>query len=290
MQNFELLRNVTIGQYIPAGSAVHRLDPRAKILAAGMLVLAVSFNTSILANTVFLALVLAVTLVARIPVRYTLRGLLMAVPVLVFIFVMQALFLGWNEPAGAVYVQWGWIRLTRNSVHLMVISMLRIIAFMTSLVTMTSTTTELTHGVELLLTPLRRVGVPAHELALILTIALRFVPTLAEEVERIMKAQASRGGEFGVQRIWRPDKLAKAYLLLIVPLFLRTFRRAEELVLAMEARCYVSGAARTRYVVLRARPLDYAVAAGAFLFALWMMFYPLPAVRELLALLGIEGL
>ncbi len=224
MQNFELLRNVTIGQYIPAGSARTPVDPRAKILAAGMLVLAVSFNTSILANTVFLALVLAVTLVARIPVRYTLRGLLMAVPVLVFIFVMQALFLGWNEPAGAVYVQWGWIRLTRNSVHLMVISMLRIIAFLTSLVTMTSTTTELTHGVELLLTPLRRVGVPAHELALILTIALRFVPTLAEEVERIMKAQASRGGEFGVQRIWRPDKLAKAYLLLIVPLFLRTFR------------------------------------------------------------------
>ena len=292
MQNFELLRNVTIGQYIPAGSAVHRLDPRAKILAAGMLVLAVSFNTSILANTVFLALVLAVTLVARIPVRYMLRGLLMAVPVLVFIFIMQTLFLGWNEPAGAVYVQWGWIRLTRNSVHLMVISMLRIIAFifLTSLVTMTSTTTELTHGVELLLTPLRRVGVPAHELALILTIALRFVPTLAEEVERIMKAQASRGGEFGVQRIWRPDKLAKAYLPLIVPLFLSAFRRAEELVLAMEARCYVSGAARTRYVVLRARPLDYAVAAGAFLFALWMMFYPLPAVRELLALLGIEGL
>ncbi len=103
-------------------------------------------------------------------------------------------------------MQWGWVRLTRNSLHLMVISMLRIIAFifLTSLVTMTSTTTEPTHGVELLLTPLRRVGVPAHELALILTIALRFVPTLAEEVERIMKAQASRGGEFGVQRIWRP--------------------------------------------------------------------------------------
>ena len=135
-----------------------------------MLVLAVSFNTSILANTVFLALVLAVTLVARIPVRYMLRGLLMAVPVLVFIFVMQALVLGWNEPAGAVYVQWGWVRLTRNSVHLMVISMLRIIAFifLTSLVTMTSTTTELTHGVELLLTPLRRGRAP-HEPALILT-------------------------------------------------------------------------------------------------------------------------
>lgn len=292
MQNFELLRNVTIGQYIPTGSAVHRLDPRAKILAAGFLVLAVSFNTSILANAIFLALVLAITAVSRIPLGYMLRGLIMALPVLAFIFVMQALFLGWTEPAGAVYFEWGWVRLTRYSMHLMVISMLRIVAFifLTSLVTMTSTTTELTHGVELLLAPLQRFGVPAHELALILTIALRFVPTLAEEVERIMKAQASRGGEFGVQRIWRPDRLAKAYLPLIVPLFLSAFRRAEDLVLAMEARCYVSGAGRTRYVVLRARPIDYVVIVGAFAFMLWMMFYPLPALRDLLLRLGIEGL
>jgi len=292
VQNFELLRNVTIGQYIPTGSAVHRLDPRAKILAAGFLVLAVSFNTSILANAIFLALVLAITAVSRIPLGYMLRGLIMALPVLAFIFVMQALFLGWTEPAGAVYFEWGWVRLTRYSMHLMVISMLRIVAFifLTSLVTMTSTTTELTHGVELLLAPLQRFGVPAHELALILTIALRFVPTLAEEVERIMKAQASRGGEFGVQRIWRPDRLAKAYLPLIVPLFLSAFRRAEDLVLAMEARCYVSGAGRTRYVVLRARPIDYVVIVGAFAFMLWMMFYPLPALRDLLARLGIEGL
>ncbi len=292
MQNFELLRNVTIGQYIPTGSPIHRLDPRAKILAAGMLVLAVSFNGSIIANAVFLALVLGVTLVARISLRYMLRGLLLALPVIVFIFVMQALFLGWNEPAGAVYFQWGWVRITRNSMHLISISVLRIIAFifLTSLVTMTSTTTELTHGVELLLEPLRRVGVPSHELALILTIALRFVPTLAEEVERIMKAQASRGAEFGVQRLWRPDRLARAYLPLLVPLFLSAFRRAEELVLAMEARCYVSGSGRTRYVVLRARPVDYAVVAGAAAFTLWMIFYPLPAVRDVLARFGFTGL
>ena len=292
MQNFELLRNVTIGQYIPTGSAVHRLDPRAKILAAGFLVLAVSFNRSILANAIFLALVLAITAMARIPLGYMLRGLIMALPVLAFIFVMQSLFLGWSEPAGAVYFEWGWIRLTRYSMHLMALSMLRIVAFifLTSLVTMTSTTTELTHGVELLLAPLQRFGVPAHELALILTIALRFVPTLAEEVERIMKAQASRGGEFGVQRIWRPDRLAKAYLPLIVPLFLSAFRRAEDLVLAMEARCYVSGAGRTRYVALRAKPIDYTVAVAAFMFMLWMMFYPVPALRELLARWGIEGL
>jgi energy-coupling factor transport system permease protein len=292
MQNFELLRNVTIGQYIPTGSAVHRLDPRAKILATAFLVLAVSFNTSIIANGLFLALTLAIALAARISLRYLLRGLIMALPVLVFIFFMQALFLGWNEPAGAIYVQWGWVRITRNSTHLMVISLLRIISFifLTSLVTMTSTTTELTHGVELLLEPFRRFGVPSHELALMFTIALRFVPTLAEELERIMKAQASRGGEFGAVRIWRPDRLARSYLPLIVPLFLSAFRRAEELVLAMEARCYVSGAARTRFVVLTARPVDHAVVATSFAIMLVMIFLPFPSLRDVLAPFGVTGL
>ena len=292
MQNFELLRNVTIGQYIPTGSPIHRLDPRAKILAASFLVLAVSFNTSIIANCLFMALVFAIALVARIPLRYMLRGIIMALPVLAFIFVMQVFFLGWNEPSGAVYFQWGWIRITRNSMHLMTISLLRIVSFifLTSLITMTSTTTELTHGVELILEPFRRFGVPSHELALMFTIALRFVPTLAEELERIMKAQASRGGEFGTIRIWRPDRLAHSYLPLIVPLFLSAFRRAEELVLAMEARCYVSGGKRTRFVVLTARPIDHVVVMVSFAILLVMIFYPFPAIREVLAPFGLTGL
>ena len=107
---------------------------------------------------------------------------------------------------------------------------------------------------------------------------------------RIMKAQASRGGQFGTMRIWRPDQLARTYLPLIVPLFLSAFRRAEELVMAMEARCYVSGAKRTRFVVLTARPVDHAVVAGSFAILLIMVFYPFPPIRELLAPFGIRGL
>lgn len=292
MQDFELLRNVTIGQYIPTASPVHRLDPRAKIMAVAFLVLGVSFNASIVANLLFLALVLLVAVIARIPLRYLLRGLIMALPVFVFIFIMQIFFLGWNEPAGQVYFEWGWVRVTRYSMHLMIISLLRIMSFifLTSLITMTSTTTELTHGVELLLEPLRRFGVPSHELALMFTIALRFVPTLAEELERIMKAQASRGGEFGVVRMWRPGQLARSYMPLVVPLFLSAFRRAEELVLAMEARCYVSGAKRTRFVVLTARPIDHVVTVASFAILLVMIFYPFPPIRELLAPYGIRGL
>jgi energy-coupling factor transport system permease protein len=196
---------------------------------------------------------------------------------------MQLLFLGWSQTAGVVYFEWGFVRITHTSLHLIIISLLRIVAFifLTSLVTMTSTTTELAHGVERLLAPLRRVRVPAHELALILTIALRFVPTLAEELERIMKAQASRGGEFGTLRVWRPDQMARAYLPLIVPLFLAAFRRAEDLVLAMEARGYVGGVGRTRFVQLHARALDCGVVVASFAFMLLILFFPFPAVSSL---------
>lgn len=285
MYNFELLRNVTIGQYIPTGSAVHRLDPRAKLLAATLLTLAISFNTSLIANLLFLAVVMGIAWLARIPFRYIWRGLLLGLPVLVFIFVMQFLFLGSSEPAGRVYFEWGWFRVTRYSLHLIAISLLRIIAFifLTSLVTMTATTTELTHGVERLLAPFRRFGMPSHELALVLTITLRFVPTLAEELERIMKAQASRGADVGAS-IWRPDKTLRTVLPLIVPLFLGAFRRAEELVLAMEARGYISGAGRSKFVELHARPLDIAVVVGAALFMLLMTFFRFPALRDVLGL------
>lgn len=284
MQNFEILRNITIGQYIPTGSVVHRLDPRAKIMAAGFLILAISFTTSILANLICLAVLLAITLIARLPLRYLWRGLMAALPVFAFIFVMQLLFLGWSDTTGPVYFEWRFVRITQNTLHQIIISLMRIISFifLTSLVTMTSTTTELAHGVERLLSPLQRIGVPAHELALILTIALRFVPTLAEELERIMKAQASRGGEFGTLRIWRPDQMARAYLPLIVPLFLAAFRRAEDLVLAMEARGYMGGMGRTRFVQLRARPLDIGVVAVSFGFMLFILFFPFPPVSSLI--------
>ncbi len=289
MQNFELLRNVTIGQYIPTGSQVHRLDPRAKILAATFLILAASFNRSIIGNAVFLALVLAITGISRIPVRYMLRGFILGLPVLIFIFVTQFLFLGRVDPPGHIFYEWGWFRITQYQLQLMAISAFRITSFifLTSLVTMTATTTELTHGVESLLAPFRRFGVPSHELALILMITLRFVPVLAEELERIMKAQASRGADLGARRFWRPDKAARAYLPLIVPLFLNAFQRAEDLVLAMEARCYVSGGTRTKFVRLRSRAVDWVVVLFALAFMLFMIFFPWPPVSAWLRAVGV---
>ncbi len=291
-ENFELLRNVTIGQYIPTGSMVHRLDPRAKIVAFFCILFAVSLSSKLIPVAILLVAILLIAQASRIPLNYVLRGIVLGFPVLVLVFTLQFVFQGQAEPAGKIYFVWGWFRITRYSLQLIGVGILRILCFifLTSLVTMTSTITELTHGVESLLKPFRRFGVPSHELALINMIALRFVPTLAEEMERVMKAQASRGGSIGGQRFWRPDKAAKAYLPLIVPLFLNGLRRAEELVWAMEARCYMGGDTRTKFVVLKSGLRDYWVVALTLAFAVFVVWFRWPAVRELLALIGIKGL
>ena len=290
MSEFELLRDITIGQYIPTGSAVHRLDPRAKILAAVFLTLAISFARTTLAALVMLVLTLAIARASRIPFSYMFRGILLGLPVLIFIFVMQFLFQGWTEPAGMEYFQYGWLRVTRYSMQIIVIGIVRIIGFIfvTSLITMTSSTTELTHGSELLMRPFRRFGLPSHELAVMMMITLRFVPTLAEELERIMKAQASRCGDINTGGFWRPDKAARALLPLIVPLFINAFRRAEELVWAMEARCYVSGAERTKFVEFKARTRDWVVVGASVAVFLLVLLIPWPPVRLLLAPLGLN--
>ena len=291
-ENFELLRNVTIGQYIPTGSVVHRLDPRAKILAFVCILLAVSFSNKVVPVVVLLIAILLISQVSRIPASYVLRGIVLGFPVLALVFALQFIFQGRAEPAGRIYFEWGWFRITRFSLQLISVGIIRIICFifLTSLVTMTSTITELTHGVESLLKPFRRFGVPSHELALINMIALRFVPTLAEEMERVMKAQASRGGQIGQQKFWRPDKAARAYLPLIVPLFLNGLRRAEELVWAMEARCYMGGDTRTKFVVLKSDGRDYWVVAAILVSSVFVVWFRWPALRDLLAMIGITGL
>jgi energy-coupling factor transport system permease protein len=293
MSQFELLRNVTIGQYIPTNSVVHRLDPRAKLLAAILLILTVSFSRTILAVAILFIATLLIAKISRVPIGYVLRGIVLGLPILALVFAIQFLFQGWTEPAGRVFFEWGWIRVTRYSLQLISVGMIRILCFIfiTSLVTMTSTITELTHGVEKLLDPFRRFGVPSHEVALINMIALRFVPTFAEEMERVMKAQASRCADFDTNRkFWRPDKAAQAYLPLIVPLFINAFRRAEDLILAMEARCYIGGDGRTKFVVLKSSRRDYLVVAVVFSFFIFMITFPWPAIRDLLSTIGVTGL
>ncbi|HKX17298.1 MAG TPA: energy-coupling factor transporter transmembrane component T [bacterium] len=273
MSEFELLRNITLGQYLPTGSYLHRMDPRAKIVATLFVIGAVSFTPTLAGNAILLAVCLAIVVLGRIPLSYALRGLLPALPLLVILAVMQLLFFGRAyDPSSPVVFHWGWVVVTAAVVRLVLVSAARFVEllFVTTVFTLTTTTTEMTHGIESLLRPLRRLGVPGHELALIVTIAIRFVPTLALEAERLMKAQASRGGRIGGSR-WQFIERTRQMLPILVPLFTFALRRGEELIVAMEARAYTGGAGRTSYTLLTGRPADWLVPAAALLFLAAML-------------------
>ncbi len=285
MEEFELARYVTIGQYLPLESRVHRMDPRFKLVAFTALVAAVTFTPSYAGNAVLLVLISYLVVLARIPFGYALSGLKPALPLLLFLMAMQMIFYteGFAGPAAGIacvplFKVW-LIEPTTCSLKLALISAARFIELLmlTSLLTLTTTTTELAHGVERLFAPLqRRFNFPAHELALILTIALRFVPTFAEELERIMKAQVSRGARIGGYGRFRVIQNTKALLPVLVPLFMNAFRRAEDLILAMEARCYVGGRGRTHYTELHSTQADYLGLAVALFIAAAVLLVPWP--------------
>jgi len=276
MSEFEYLRNVTVGQYIPTDSLVHRLDPRTKLLAALCIALAVTTTRSLLATIVLMMLVMATARLSRIEVRYVQRGLLPALPFILVLMLMQLLFQGRYSTCAVVFFEWWFVRITPCLVELVILGALRLVVFLflVSLLTLTTTASHIMHGIESLLAPLQRVGLPVHEFALANIIALRFIPTIAEELERIAKAQASRGGDFGGEQWYRPDRIARARLPLIVPLFVNTLRRAEELVVAMEARGYLGRKGRSKFVELRLQRIDWL--ALLVCLALWLLIWRLP--------------
>lgn len=287
MDEFELLRNVTVGQYLPGKSLVHRLDPRTKLVALTLAIIAVSFVDTYLGNAVLLVATFALLWVAQLPIGYTLGGIKPALPILAVFFVFQLLFGGNNDPTGSPILWqyrelWGPLNVqftvTETSLRWAIVSIVRLLDFivLTTTLTFTTTTSGLTNGLESLLGPFKVVRVPAHEIAMTLAIALRFVPTLAEELERIMKAQASRGADFGRRGRLRFLQQTLQLVPLLVPLFVSTFRRAEELILAMEARCYVGGRGRTRLATLQMARLDWQALAVVGAFAAFMVLVRFP--------------
>jgi energy-coupling factor transport system permease protein len=284
--DFDFLRDVTLGQYLPGSSVTHRMDARAKLVALILLIWAITSVASYLGNLVIVVTVIMLILVSGLPLGYVLRGIRPVLPVLAVFFVFQLLFAGNYDPSGSP-ILWQWqnplglpinFTLTVSSLRLSIVSIARLFALLmvTSILTFTTTTTGLTHGLELLLAPLRPLKVPGHELAMILAIALRFVPTLAEELERIMKAQASRGADFGQRGRLRFIQQTRQLVPIVVPLFVGTFRRAEDLILAMEARCYVGGAGRTRLVQLHMQRLDWIALAVVAAYTAFMLLFPFP--------------
>jgi energy-coupling factor transport system permease protein len=277
MEDFEFLRHITIGQYLPGDSIIHRLDPRTKLSVFLFITAAVTFATSYVANAVLLLVTLGLVLISRISMRYVFSGIKPAVPIIIILAVLQLLFYGESfVPYGMqsqTYFKWGIIHITNGSVQLVIVSALRFVEllFLTSLLTNTTTLTDLTHGTERMLRPFRRIGVPSHELSLVMTIALRFVPLLAEQLEIIMKAQASRGASLAHKGKFQFVTTARQVAALIVPLFIDALRRGEDLILAMQARCYVGGAGRSSLVRLKFARIDYAAYSVGLVFSVAML-------------------
>lgn len=243
---------IALGQYLPRDSALHRLDPRTKILAAvgGAVVL---FLVPAFAGLALAAAgVVALLVIGRIPLGYALRGLRPLVILIALTAVLNAFF---APDGGREVLRLGPLIATEGGLRNAAFVGLRLVVVvaLASLLTFTTSPVELTDGLERLLRPLRRLGVPAHELAMMMTIALRFIPTLLEETDRIMKAQMARGADFDSGGLTRR---LRALVPLLVPLLVSALRRSEDLALAMEARCYRGGAGRTRMHELRWRAAD----------------------------------
>jgi energy-coupling factor transport system permease protein len=278
MSRLEFLRYVTIGQYLARDSIIHRLDPRFKLLAFGLIVVAITFSNTYLANALLVLTVTLLLILSKLPLGHTLRGLRPALPALALLALFQMLFppqtFGPTRNCTVIW-RWGFVELTSCTLQLIVVSTARLVELfvLTSLLTFSTTTTELVHGTEGVLAPLQQIGFPAHELTLVVTIALRFVPTLALQMERLVKAQIARGADFGTSGRFRFIKATRRLLPLLIPLFLISLRRSEALIVAMEARGYTGGRGRTRRRRLRAGLPDYValVAAAAFCVAtLWV--------------------
>jgi len=271
MQDFAFLRHVAIGQYLPGESLIHRLDARVKLTLVMALTIALVANTSYIANGVLFVICLGLIGAAGLPLRYVVGVLRPALPVLAFLALFQLLFLGdasvVTTAPRLVFWQWGPFNVTSSGVQLVVISLLRLIdlTVLATLLTNTTPMAYLAHGIEDMLKPFSRLGLPAHEISLVGVITLRFVPLLAEQLETIMKAQASRGANLGAGGRLCFVQNTRAVLVLIVPLFLDAFRRAEDLIVAMEARCYAGGKGRTRLTDLRMTPADAVILAAGLL-------------------------
>ncbi len=246
------LDNITLGQYYPADSVVHRMDPRVKIILLIAVIVAVFLAGNLLAFVPVIAFLIVVTKLSKVPVKMMLKGLKPLRLILILTFVLNLFFL----QGETVLLDLGFAQIKQESLVLAVHYSLRLILLVlfSSLLTLTTPPITLTDGLERLLSPLRVIHFPAHEMAMMMSIALRFIPTLMEEADKIMKAQTARGADFESGNL---IARAKAMVPLLVPLFVSAFRRAGDLAMAMEARCYHGGEGRTRLRVLKCEKRDF---------------------------------
>lgn len=251
-----MLQNITIGQYFPGTSFLHKMDPRAKIVGTTLFIVAIFLANTAIAYGLVAAFTLLCMGISRLPLRLLWTSIKPLWIIIVFTMGIHV----FTTP-GTVVWEYSWIHITYEglSMGFQMGARLVFLILFSSLLTYTTSPIRLTDGIEHLLTPFKRIGVPAHELAMMMTIALRFIPTLLDETDRIMKAQSARGADFVTGSI---VNRAKNMVPLLVPLFISAFRRADELATAMEARCYRGGVNRTRMKELSITSYDY-IGVGA---------------------------
>ena len=235
-----MLKDITLGQYFPGSTVVHRLDPRTKLLWLVGYIVALFLAKSWISYGVMLVVLICVTSVGRIRPKTLLSGMKPLIFIVAFTGVINLLY-GSGEPLVRFWI----FKITANGIRNAIFMVARIMMLVcgTFLLTYTTSPRELTDGLEILLAPLNKIKIPVHELSMMMSIALRFIPTLVEETDKIMSAQKARGASFDTGRL---TERAKALLPLLVPLFVSAFRRADELATAMECRCYHGGKGRTR--------------------------------------------
>lgn len=246
-----MIKDITIGQYYPGDSILHRLDPRIKLVATFLFIISLFLFDTFYGYIVVFIFLGSVIALSRVPLKFIFKGLKAIVVLLIFTLVFN-LFL---TPGEEIF-RLGFLKITKEGIRFSAFMAIRLVFLIlgSSLMTYTTTPNQLTDGLEKLLWPLSKIKVPVHEIAMMMSIALRFIPILLEETDKIMKAQKARGADFESGGL---IKRAKALVPILVPLFVSAFRRANDLAMAMEARCYQGGEGRTKMKPLLYKRKDY---------------------------------
>lgn len=247
-----MIKDITIGQYIPGDSFVHKLDPRLKIMIAILFIVDLFLVNNFKGYLFVLIFIVATVLISNLSFKYIYKGLKPIFAILLITAILNIFMTSGKELLWTL----GFIKVYKEGVVIAALMIVRLVFLImgTSVLTLTTSPIELTDGIEKLLNPFKKIGIPAHELAMMMTIALRFIPTLMDETDKIMKAQMARGADFESGNL---ISRAKSLIPILVPLFISSFRRADELAMAMESRCYRGGEGRTRMKQLKVTQKDY---------------------------------
>lgn len=247
-----MLKDITLGQFFPVESLVHRMDPRFKIVDTMLFIILLFVGSSLWTLVIGMMFVVLAQQLSRIPMKMIRKSIKPILPILVFTAILNLVFID----DGDVLWKWKFLRITEGGITTSFFMIVRIVLLIagTSLLTYTTSPILLTDAIESLMSPLKRIKFPVHEMAMMMSIALRFIPTLLEETDKIMSAQKARGAMLDNGKL--TDRV-KALVPILIPLFVSAFRRAEELATAMECRCYRGGEGRTRLRTLKASGRDY---------------------------------